>query len=513
MKCWPVPIANTSDSAATSSTLETTRAAASRVSRGLYRPACQKTRTSSRIRKASQSCSWSQRSPQSIGFGSKISARSASASVEADRRARRCRSSPARRCWRAGASTSAAASARGRTAAIARTSSTGVETERLVGLRLSRHRAIVPRVTVEITASAQCVERVVARPRGAATRRRPRAQFVCRRRRRRPRAASASAPGSPRGASSGSGSPPRSGENAAFVETTGRAQAAASNTALSSVAPAPRLVRADDDVGGGEEARAAERAERRRRGQRAREDGRRSSAQCRELRAMRHARPASATARGSRARRRARRRPRATSLRAGCRAPSSGQCGRTASRRSGPPCGAGGGASNSSTSIACPMPRTFGDCEREARAVDAEHDGRRATSRCAAHGSRASACTRGAAARAARARAATRAAGTAGPCARARRRRAAATTRQHARTQATRPTRLAASNSAHVDAGRNVVPSHVTRHDRELVGRAPRARARDRGLRERGMLRIERLRDEDELHQRAPARASSTSAR
>src|SRR6476659_2208010 len=79
VKCWPVPIANASDSAATRNTLGTTRAAPSRVSRGLYKPACQKTRTSSRIRKAIQSRSWSHRSPQSTGFGSTITARSASA--------------------------------------------------------------------------------------------------------------------------------------------------------------------------------------------------------------------------------------------------------------------------------------------------------------------------------------------------------------------------------------------------------------------------------------------------
>ena len=44
-------------------------------------------------------------------------------------------------------------------------------------------------------------------------------------------------------------SPPSSGAKAAFVDSTGRAQAAASKTALSRVAPGARLVRADDDVG------------------------------------------------------------------------------------------------------------------------------------------------------------------------------------------------------------------------------------------------------------------------
>ena len=112
--------------------------------------------------------------------------------------------------------------------------------------------------------------------------------------------------------------------------------------------------------------------------------------------------------------------------------------------------------------------------------VDAEHRVGEPASRAAATCSRASACTRGAAARAARAQAARRARGTSGPCARARAsapRSDDASSRSNA---SARPTLLARVEGPHLDVRRGSRPSRTCRAGRPARRRARRAHGRGR---------------------------------
>ena len=262
---------------------------------------------------------------------------------------------------------------------IERTSSTGGGEGRARRSEAQPPRGDRTSLTVEITVSAQCSSEW-----SRTTRRRssaPTSARSCHGRADDGRRASARAPrGSRAGASSGSGRPLRSGANAAFVVTTGRAQAAASKTALSSVAPARGS--------SGLTTTSAEREQPGHVGTRDRRglDGHASGSPSLlplELATMRHLvgsqrRPANSSVASSAPAIASRR------LRAGCASPFQRAVRPKARSRSAPACGSAGGASNSVDVDRMPDPAHLRRCR--AGSSTGRRSGRRprASSRCEA---------------------------------------------------------------------------------------------------------------------------------
>ena len=272
-----------------------------------------------------------------------------------------------------------------------------------------------------------------------------------------------------------------------------------------------RLEGADDDVGPADQQQAPRCAVRLRRRARVRADDRRSRSPP-PTRPGGRARRRSAKGPGSREPRRGPGRAPARTPRAASPGPSTERCARTRGAAAGRRPGRAAGPRRPSrrwhgrSRGPSVRRRDSWPCRRSARRC-------RARSRAAACDRRASACTRAAAGRAERERAARRARGRSEPCARAPRPPRRATLPAAADRQA--PGR-ASSGLRRCAPARRRAPGPSGPHGRGR--RARRSRAASAETRSivwarRAVRRVERLRDEHELHQRAPASTRSTRSR